>query len=101
MDVSLDTSYSPKKIASQACRADFNACLFSRPCTAFPGAAAHGSAETGPSGLVGCLGVFQPGAYAPGSAEIGPSGLVGHRGLVWVSGRGFFWFGLPAFAIQA
>jgi len=27
--------------------------------------------------LGGCLGVSRPGAYAPGSAEIGPSGLVG------------------------
>ena len=50
---------------------------FSRSCTAFPGAHAPGSAETGPSGLGGGgLGASEPGAYAPGFAEIGPSGLV-------------------------
>ncbi len=45
-----------------------------------PGAYAPGSAETGPTGLEGFLGVQRPGAYAPGSAEIGPSGLRGPLG---------------------
>ena len=61
-----------------------------------PGAYAPGSAETGPSGLSGCLGVSRPGAYAPGFAEVGPSGLVrasafccGFRSVVCASGPCF------------